>query len=39
MKVLEKGLNNKKYAPCPLLIDMVKSNKLGKKTKEGFYRY
>jgi 3-hydroxybutyryl-CoA dehydrogenase len=39
MKVLEEGLNSKKYAPCPLLIDMVKSNKLGKKTKEGFYRY
>ena len=39
MKVLEEGLNSKKYAPCPLLLDMVKSNKLGKKTKEGFYRY
>tara|TARA_B100000676_G_C17975329_1_gene785784 strand:+ start:444 stop:1298 length:855 start_codon:yes stop_codon:yes gene_type:complete len=39
MKVLEEGLKSKKYAPCPLLLDMVKSNKLGKKTKEGFYRY
>lgn len=39
MKVLEEGLNSKKYAPCPLLLDMVKSNKLGKKTKQGFYRY
>ena len=39
MNVLKEGLNSKKYAPCPLLIDMVKSNKLGKKTKEGFYRY
>ena len=39
MKVLEEGLNSKKYAPCPLLLDMLKSNKLGKKTNEGFYRY
>tara|TARA_Y100001960_G_C14260180_1_gene627092 strand:+ start:130 stop:537 length:408 start_codon:yes stop_codon:yes gene_type:complete len=39
MKVLEDGLNSDKYAPCPLLLDMVKSNKLGKKTNEGFYRY
>jgi 3-hydroxybutyryl-CoA dehydrogenase len=39
MQVLEVGLNNKKYAPCPLLLDMIKSNKLGKKTNEGFYRY
>ena len=39
MKVLEEGLNSKKYAPCPLLLDMVKSNKLGKKTNEGFYKY
>ncbi len=39
MNVLEEGLNSKKYAPCPLLLDMVKSNKLGKKTKQGFYRY
>tara|TARA_Y100000748_G_C15477302_1_gene481323 strand:- start:55 stop:909 length:855 start_codon:yes stop_codon:yes gene_type:complete len=39
MKVLQDGLNSDKYAPCPLLLDMVKSNKLGKKTKQGFYRY
>jgi len=39
MKVLEEGLNSEKYAPCPLLMDMVRSNKLGKKTNEGFYRY
>ena len=39
MKVLEEGLTSKKYAPCPLLLDMVKSNKLGKKTNEGFYKY
>ena len=39
MKVLEEGLNSKKYAPCPLLLDMVSTNRLGKKTNEGFYRY
>tara|TARA_B100000287_G_C20672140_1_gene793818 strand:+ start:1514 stop:2368 length:855 start_codon:yes stop_codon:yes gene_type:complete len=39
MKVLEQGLNSKKYAPCPLLLDMVSTNRLGKKTNEGFYRY
>ena len=39
MKVLEEGLNSKKYAPCPLLLDMVNTNRLGKKTNEGFYRY
>ena len=39
MRVLEDGLKSDKYAPCPLLLDMVKSNKLGKKTNEGFYRY
>ena len=39
MKVLEEGLNSKKHAPCPLLLDMVNTNRLGKKTNEGFYRY
>ena len=39
MKVLEDGLNDIKYAPCPLLLDMVKNEKLGKKTGEGFYKY
>ena len=39
MKVLEDGLNDIKYAPCPLLLDMVKDKKLGKKTGEGFYKY
>jgi len=39
MKVLENGLNDIKYAPCPLLLDMVKDEKLGKKTGEGFYKY
>ena len=39
MKVLEEGLNDVKYAPCPLLLDMVKNKNLGKKTGSGFYKY
>ena len=39
MNVLEEGLNSSKYAPCPLLLDMIKENKLGKKTGDGFYKY
>ena len=39
MKVLEEGLNDVKYAPCPLLLNMIKEEKLGKKTGNGFYKY
>ena len=39
MNILYEGFNDKKYKPCPLLNDMIKENKLGKKTKEGFYNY
>jgi len=39
MKTLEKSFNDPKYRPCPLLYEMVKQNKLGRKTKEGFYLY
>jgi len=39
LRILHDGFGNAKYAPCPLLINMVNAGKLGKKTKEGFYTY
>ena len=39
LKVLEAGFGNPKYAPCPLLTNMVNANNLGIKTGEGFYKY
>ena len=39
MRVLHDGLGNPKYAPCPLLINMVMAGRLGVKTGEGFYTY
>lgn len=39
LKVLYEGFGNSKYAPCPLLVNMVNANYLGIKTGEGFYKY
>ena len=39
LNVLHNGLGNPKYAPCPLLVNMVNAGKLGVKSKEGFYDY
>lgn len=39
LKVLYAGFGNQKYAPCPLLTNMVNANNLGIKTGVGFYKY
>lgn len=39
LKVLFDGFGNPKYAPCPLLVNMVMAGKLGIKSGEGFYDY
>jgi 3-hydroxybutyryl-CoA dehydrogenase len=39
LRVLHEGLGNPKYAPCPLLVNMVMAGRLGVKSGEGFYQY
>ncbi|MFN4005978.1 MAG: 3-hydroxyacyl-CoA dehydrogenase family protein [Chitinophagaceae bacterium] len=39
LNVLYQGYGNQKYAPCPLLVNMVTAGKLGAKSGEGFYTY
>ena len=39
LEVLNDGFGNPKYAPCPLLVNMVTAGKLGLKSGEGFYDY
>ena len=39
LNVLHQGFGNPKYAPCPLLVNMVTAGKFGVKNGEGFYTY
>lgn len=39
LRVLHEGFGNPKYAPCPLLVNMVEAGFKGVKTGEGFYKY
>lgn len=39
LRVLVDGFGNPKYAPCPLLVNMVQAGHLGVKSGRGFYRY
>lgn len=39
LKVLHEGFGNPKYAPCPLLVNMVEAGYKGVKSGEGFYQY
>ena len=39
LEVMYNGFKNPKYAPCPLLVNMVRAGKLGVKSGQGFYDY
>jgi 3-hydroxybutyryl-CoA dehydrogenase len=39
LRVLQDGYGNPKYAPCPLLVNMVTAGHLGAKSGTGFYQY
>lgn len=39
LRVMHEGFGNPKYAPCPLLVNMVTAGKLGVKSGEGFYSW
>jgi 3-hydroxybutyryl-CoA dehydrogenase len=39
MNVLQEGLGDTKYAPCPLLVEHVAAGRLGRKSGRGFYEY
>ncbi len=39
LNVMNEGFRNPKYAPCPLLVNMVTSGHLGRKSGAGFYEY
>jgi len=39
LQVLYEGFKDPKYRPAPLLVEMVEAGRLGRKTKQGFFRY
>jgi 3-hydroxybutyryl-CoA dehydrogenase len=39
LQILQQGYGNPKYAPCPLLVNMVTAGHLGVKSGQGFYKY
>ena len=39
LRVLHEGFGNSKYAPCPLLVNMVQAGHKGVKSESGFYKY
>lgn len=39
LRVMHEGLGNPKYAPCPLLVNMVQAGNMGVKSGAGFYKY
>jgi 3-hydroxybutyryl-CoA dehydrogenase len=39
MEVLQEGLGDDRYAPCPLLREHVAAGRLGRKSGAGFYEY
>ena len=39
MEVMQRGLGDDRYAPCPLLVEHVQAGRLGRKSGRGFFEY